>query len=61
MSQRQVLVAALLAACASQARADLHFQVQPDSLDSGQSVAISFNGCQLPKGGDDVTSQNGNP
>lgn len=39
----------------------LHFQVQADSADWGQSVAISFNACQVPKGGDTVTSQNGNP
>jgi murein DD-endopeptidase MepM/ murein hydrolase activator NlpD len=39
----------------------LHFQVQADSIDWGQSVAISFNACQVPTRGDDVTSQNGNP
>jgi murein DD-endopeptidase MepM/ murein hydrolase activator NlpD len=39
----------------------LHFQVQADSADWGQSVAISFNNCQVPNGGDTVTSQNGNP
>jgi murein DD-endopeptidase MepM/ murein hydrolase activator NlpD len=39
----------------------LHFQVQADSADWGQSVAISFNGCQVPKTGDSVTSQNGDP
>ena len=39
----------------------LHLQVQADSADWGQSVAISFNGCQVPKTGDDVSSQNGSP
>jgi murein DD-endopeptidase MepM/ murein hydrolase activator NlpD len=39
----------------------LHFQVQGDSADWGQSVAISFNACQVPTRGDDVTSQTGNP
>ena len=41
--------------------AHLHFQVQADSANWGQSVAISFNSCQVPTGGDKVTSQNGNP
>jgi hypothetical protein len=41
--------------------AHLHFQVQADSIDWGQSVAISFNGCQVPVAGNNVTSQNGNP
>jgi len=41
--------------------AHLHFQVQADSNNWGQSVAISFNECQVPVTGDNVTSQNGNP
>lgn len=36
----------------------LHFQVQADSTNWGQSVAISFNDCQVPTGGDSVTSNN---
>lgn len=36
----------------------LHFQVQADSIDWGQSVPISFNDCQVPVTGDTVTSQN---
>lgn len=39
----------------------LHFQVQADSKNWGQSVAISFNDCQVPTGGDNVTSDNGTP
>lgn len=41
--------------------AHLHFQVQADSVNWGQSVPISFNGCQVPTRGDDVTSKNGDP
>jgi biotin carboxyl carrier protein len=41
--------------------AHLHFQVQADSIDWGQSVAISFNNCQVPATGDSVTSQSPNP
>jgi len=36
----------------------LHFQVQADSTNWGQSVAISFNDCDVPTGGDSVTSNN---
>jgi hypothetical protein len=39
--------------------AHLHFQVQADSTNWGQSVACSFgNDCQVPTGGDTVTSDN---
>jgi len=39
--------------------AHLHFQVQADSLDWGQSVAHTFGeDCQLPSTGDSVTSDN---
>jgi hypothetical protein len=38
----------------------LHFQVQADTLDWGQSVAITFANCQVPTGGDTVQSANAN-
>jgi murein DD-endopeptidase MepM/ murein hydrolase activator NlpD len=39
----------------------LHFQVQADSADWGQSVAITFgNNCQVPTSGTNVTSTNAN-
>jgi len=38
----------------------LHFQVQADSKDWGQTVAINFDQCRLPKSGDSVSSQNAN-
>jgi hypothetical protein len=38
----------------------LHFQVQADSTNWGQSVAISFQDCEVPTGGDSVTSSNAN-
>jgi hypothetical protein len=38
----------------------LHFQVQADSNNWGQSVAINFDQCQSPKSGDNVTSRNAN-
>lgn len=40
----------------------LHFQVQADSVDWGQSVAISFGeNCEVPTSGTNVTSDNANP
>ena len=39
----------------------LHPQVLTDSANWGQSVAISFNSCQVPTGSVGVTSPNGNP
>ena len=39
----------------------LHFQVQADSANWGQSVPISFNNCDVPTGGQSVTSDNANP
>ncbi len=39
----------------------LHFQVQADSTNWGQSVPISFNNCDVPTGGQSVTSDNANP
>ncbi len=42
--------------------AHLHFQVQADSVDWGQTVAISFGeDCAVPTGGTTVTSDNANP
>jgi murein DD-endopeptidase MepM/ murein hydrolase activator NlpD len=42
-------------------QAHLHFQVQADSTDWGQSVPITFGGnCEVPTGGTTVTSNNGN-
>jgi len=38
----------------------LHFQVQADSTDWGQSVAITFGECEVPVGGATVTSNNAN-
>ncbi|MET0251032.1 MAG: peptidoglycan DD-metalloendopeptidase family protein [Novosphingobium sp.] len=38
----------------------LHFQVQADSTNWGQSVAIAFNDCQTPGSGTSVTSTNAN-
>jgi murein DD-endopeptidase MepM/ murein hydrolase activator NlpD len=38
----------------------LHFQVQADSIDWGQSVAVSFGQCEVPTTGTTVTSDNGN-
>jgi murein DD-endopeptidase MepM/ murein hydrolase activator NlpD len=38
----------------------LHFQVQADSIDWGQSVAVSFGQCGVPTTGTTVTSDNGN-
>ncbi|MBM3647145.1 MAG: M23 family metallopeptidase [Alphaproteobacteria bacterium] len=38
----------------------LHFQVQADSTDWGQSVAISFGDCQVPTTGTSATSNNAN-
>ena len=38
----------------------LHFQVQADSTDWGQSVAINFNNCDAPNGGSTVVSNNAN-
>jgi len=38
----------------------LHFQVQADSNNWGQSVPISFNGCEVPVTGNNVTSHTGN-
>lgn len=38
----------------------LHFQVQADSTNWGQSVAVSFQDCEVPTRGDNVTSTNGN-
>ncbi len=38
--------------------AHLHFQVQADSDNWGQSVPISFQDCQVPTGGDRVKSSN---
>jgi hypothetical protein len=38
----------------------LHFQVQADSTDWGQSVAIAFGNCAQPAGGTTVTSDNAN-
>ena len=38
----------------------LHFQVQANSTNWGQSVPISFNNCQVPAGGQSVTSNNAN-
>lgn len=38
----------------------LHFQVQADSTNWGQSVAIAFQDCEVPTGGDTVTSTNAN-
>lgn len=39
----------------------LHFQVQADSTDWGQSVAISFQDCQVPGNNGSATSDNANP
>jgi murein DD-endopeptidase MepM/ murein hydrolase activator NlpD len=39
-------------------RPHLHFQVQADSANWGQSVPISFGNCEVPTGGDEVTSNN---
>lgn len=36
----------------------LHFQVQANSADWGQSVPITFASCNVPTGGDTVTSDN---
>ena len=41
--------------------AHLHFQVQADSVDWGQTVAISLGDCEVPTGGTTVTSDNANP
>lgn len=38
----------------------LHFQIQADSTNWGQSVAASFGDCQVPKTNDTVTSNNSN-
>ena len=38
----------------------LHFQVQADSKEWGQSVPITFGNCEVPSGGAMVTSNNGN-
>jgi murein DD-endopeptidase MepM/ murein hydrolase activator NlpD len=38
----------------------LHFQVQGDSANWGQSVAINFGNCEAPTGGTTVTSDNAN-
>jgi len=38
----------------------LHFQVQADSTNWGQSVAITFGDCQVPSAGNTVTSDNAN-
>src|SRR5258705_8508518 len=38
----------------------LHFQVQADSDDWGQSVPITFGNCEVPKSNDTVTSNNAN-
>ncbi|MEI9886160.1 MAG: M23 family metallopeptidase [Rhizomicrobium sp.] len=38
----------------------LHFQVQAASINWGQSVPISFNNCQVPTSGTNVTSHTGN-
>lgn len=38
----------------------LHFQVQADSANWGQSVGIAFQDCEVPTGGDTVTSNNAN-
>jgi hypothetical protein len=40
--------------------AHLHFQVQADSTNWGQSVAITFGNCEQPAGGTTVTSDNAN-
>ena len=39
----------------------LHFQVQANSINWGQSVPISFGNCEVPAGGATVTSNNANP
>lgn len=41
--------------------AHLHFQVQADSADWGQTVAITLGDCEVPTGGTSVTSDNANP
>ena len=41
-------------------RPHLHFQVQADSTNWGQSVPISFGDCKVPATGATVTSDNGN-
>ena len=38
----------------------LHFQVQADSTNGGQSVPIAFGDCEVPAGGATVTSDNAN-
>jgi murein DD-endopeptidase MepM/ murein hydrolase activator NlpD len=40
--------------------AHLHWQVQADSTNWGQSVAVTLGNCEVPTGGDTVTSDNGN-